>query len=148
MEALRVAVHHPEKVAGRLEGSFFASDLARAAYEELASAMTLHEAIESAPGQVGGLLAQLAAVPGDKDPEDVLRRLLDRAAVRALSELQRVARADDDARANTRIRDLFFALQQLRSVDTGPAEAARLAEAEGQLLALLGAGFRAQLGTG
>jgi DNA primase len=148
MEALRVAVHHPEKVAGRLEGNFFASDLARAAYEELASAMTLHEAIESAPAQVGGLLAQLAAVPGDKDPEDVLRRLLDRAAVRALAELQRVARADDDARANTRIRDLFFALQQLRSVDAGPEEAARLAEAEVQLLALLGAGVRAQLGTG
>lgn len=154
MEALRVAVHHPEKAVGRLEPRFFSSDVARSAYEELASAMTLHDAIESAAPPVASLLAQLAAVEGSEDPDDVMRRLLDRAAVRALAELQRAARADggSDPDAGARLaretRELQLALQAMRSVEPGPAEAGRLAEAEQQLLALLGAGAGTPLGAG
>jgi DNA primase len=143
MEALRVAVHHPEKVAGHFDARLFSSELARAAYAELASAMTLHGAIESSPPQVADLLSQLAALDTSVDPEDVVRRLVDRAAVRALLELQRAARSADDvdapARAQLaeRARALQFALQDLRSFEPGPEDSARLVAAQQQLLALL-----------
>jgi hypothetical protein len=154
MEALRVAVHHPEKAVGRLGPGFFSSEVARSAYEELASALTLHDAMESAPPAVAALLAQLAAVEGSEDPDDVLRRILDRAAVRALAELQRAARADggSDPDAGARLaketRQLQLALQALRSLEPGPAAAGRLAEVEQHLLVLLGAGAGTPLGTG
>lgn len=154
MEALRVAVHHPEKVVGRLDTMFFSSELACAAFEELASAMTLHEAIESGAPPVAALLTQLAVDPGTADADDVLRRLLDRTAVRALSELQRAARAEAasepgaGADLEARARGLQLALQALRSLEPGPTEAARLAEAEEQLLALLRTGAGAPVATG
>lgn len=144
IEALRAAVHHPEKVAGRLDANFFGSDLARAAFDELASAMTLHAAIESAPPEVADLLSRLAALDTGVDPDDVVCRLLDRAAVRALSELQRAARSSDDdvdqpARAQlaASAKALQLALQDLRSVEPGPDQGGRLLAAEAQLIALL-----------
>ena len=137
MEALRVAVHHPEKVAGRLDARLFGSELARTAYAELASAMTLHDAIESSPPQVADLLSQLAALDTSLDPDGEVLRLLDRAAVRALSELQRAARSADDLDSSERTRALQFALQDLRSLEPGPEDSARLVAAQQQLLALL-----------
>lgn len=92
LEALRLAVHCPEKVVGRLNVALFASGLARAAYEHLASAMTLHAAIESASPEVADLLSRLSVVEPTEDPDDVVRRLLHRAASRALAELTRRAR--------------------------------------------------------
>ncbi|MGH9107419.1 MAG: DNA primase [Acidimicrobiales bacterium] len=138
LEALRLAVHHPEKVVGRLDASLFRSDLARAAYEELASAMTLHGAIEGASPEIADLLGQLAVADSAEDPDDVLRRLVDRAAARELAELTRRARGAEDlvtlaARAGT----LQLALQALRTVEPGPGYEERVAGAERQLLALL-----------
>lgn len=149
MEALRVAVHHPEKVAGRLHARLFRSDLAREAFEELASAMTFHAALDAAAPQVADLLGQLAVADSKEDLDDVLRRLVDRAATGALAELRREARsagqlaggvvpasgslAELAARAST----LQLALQALRSVEPGPGYEGRLAGAERQLLGLL-----------
>ncbi|HTZ10227.1 MAG TPA: DNA primase, partial [Acidimicrobiales bacterium] len=48
LEALRLAVHQPEGVAHRLEPVLFGDALQRAAFEALASADDLHQAIESA----------------------------------------------------------------------------------------------------
>ena len=85
LEALRLVVHHPNEVAGRIDIDLFSSDLAREAFDELASAMTLPDAIEAAAPQVADLLAQLAVEDTEEDMGDVLRRLVERAASRALA---------------------------------------------------------------
>src|SRR5260370_23916646 len=64
-----------------------------AAFRSLASASTLHEAIGSADPDVAQLLQRLAVEEAGEDIDDVLARLIDRAAQRALLELQREARA-------------------------------------------------------
>ena len=144
LEALRVAVHHPEKVAGRLDVALFSSDLGRAAFGELASAMTLHAAIEGAPPEVADLLGQLAVVDSREDADDVLRRLVDRAATSALADLTREARSgapaggDADLSAiSARTSLLRFTLEELRSVEPGPDYEERLSGVEQRLLALL-----------
>jgi DNA primase len=141
MEALRLVVHHPMEVAERIHIDLFGSDLAREAFEQLASAMTLTDAIEAATPQVADLLAQLAVEDTVEDPEDVLRRLVEQAASRALEELRRDARSatpslshDELSKRSGRLR---LALEALRSVDAGPDYEKRVDEAERQLLALL-----------
>jgi DNA primase len=145
MEALRLAVHHPEQVAGRLDVALFGSDLARSAFAELASAVTLHGALEAADPQVADLLAQLAVIESAEEPDDVLRRLLDRAAATALNDLTRQARSSAVSAAtgselsalSARVSGLQLAVQAMKSVEQGPGYESRLAEAEGRLLALL-----------
>jgi DNA primase len=137
LEALRLAVHQPETVAGLLDVALFGSDLGRAAYEHLASAMTLHDAIEGAPAAVADLLGQLAVVDSALQPYDVLRRLLDGAAVRALAEVQRLARTSGEVQLSSRGAPLRLALEALRSLEPGPGYQGSLADVEHQLLALL-----------
>jgi len=143
MEALRLAVHSPEQVAGRIDAEFFSSGLARSAYEALAGAMTLHEAMDAATTEVAGLLSELAASDVEANPDDVVRRLLDRAALRALSDLERSARAvegsgaEREAELASRATALRLALEELRSLEAGPGQGERLARAEEHLLRLL-----------
>jgi DNA primase len=141
LEGLRLVVHHPTEVAGRIDIGLFSSDLAREVFEELASAMTLADAIEAAAPDVADLLAQLAVEDTVEDPGDVMRRLVEQAATRALDELRRDARsATPSAGPNElagRSGRLRLALEALRSVEPGPDYEKRLDEAEGQLLALL-----------
>ena len=141
LEALRLAVHHPEKVAGRLDAVLFSSELARATFVELAGAMTLHGAIGSAAPEVADLLSQLAVVDSNLDADDVVRRLVEQGASRALVELRREARSSAPSSSHAelakRTGTLQHALQALRSVEPGPDYQARLDEAEHLLLALL-----------
>jgi hypothetical protein len=141
LEALRLAVHRPAQVAGRLDPALFSSDLARATFAELARAMTLHGAIESAPPEVADLLGQLAVVDSKEEADDVLRRLVEQAAARALAELRREARSSAPSSSHAelakRTATVQLQLQALRSVEPGPDYEARLAEAERLLLALL-----------
>jgi DNA primase len=141
LEALRLAVHHPEKIEGRLDIALFSSALAGAVYAELASAMTLHEAIEAAAPEVADLLGQLAVEDTQEDPDDVLGQLIAQAAARALAELRREARSSTPERSHSelagRSASLRHALEAMRSVDPGPDYVARLAGAERHLLALL-----------
>ncbi len=141
LEALRLAVHRPDQVAGRLDPAMFSSDLALATFSELARAMTLHDAIESAPPDVADLLGQLAVVDSQEDADDVLRRLVEQAATRALEELRREARSSSPSSSHAelarRTATVQLGLQALRSVEPGPDYKARLAGAERQLLALL-----------
>jgi DNA primase len=141
LEALRLVVHRPMEVAERVHLDLFGSDLAREAFDQLASAMTLTDAIDAATPQVADLLAQLAVEDTVEDAEDVLRRLVEQAASRALEELRRDARSatpsvshDELSKRSGRLR---LALEALRSVDAGPDYEKRLADAERQLLALL-----------
>jgi DNA primase len=141
LEALRLAVHHPERIEGRLDIALFSSALAGAVYAELASAMTLHEAIESAAPEVSDLLSQLAVEDTKEDADDVLGQLIAQAAARALAELRREARSSTPERSHSelagRSASLRHALEAMRSVDPGPDYVARLAGAERHLLALL-----------
>jgi len=141
LEALRLVVHHPDEVAGRIDISLFSSELAREAFGELASAMTLPDAIEGADAPVADLLAQLAVEDTIEDIGDVLRRLAEQAATRALEDLRRDARSaapslshDELAKRSGQLR---LALEALRSVEPGFDYEKRLADAERQLLALL-----------
>ncbi|HEX2042377.1 MAG TPA: DNA primase [Acidimicrobiales bacterium] len=96
VEALRVAVHHPEAVTGRLHQSLFADEVALAAWRALASAGSLHDAIAAAEPSAAALLQRLAVEETDTDPADVLARLADQAGQRALAQLEAAARRDDD----------------------------------------------------
>jgi DNA primase len=142
-EALLLAVHCPESIAGRIEASFFGSSLARAAYERLAEAMTLHEAIGGSSDEVAALLSELAASEPVASADDVVRRLVDRAAVRALAELERSARAAGDldvaaeAELAGKAKALKLALEELRSVEAAPGQEEALAKVEAHLLTLL-----------
>lgn len=137
LEALRLAVHRPEEVVGRLDAGLFGSDLGRAAFEQLASAMTLHDAIEGAEPEVADLLGQLAVVDSTEQLSDVLRGLLDRAATRALADIQSQARSSGEVQLAARAAPLRLALEALRSIEPGPGYESGLAEVEHQLVALL-----------
>jgi DNA primase len=92
LEALRLTVHRPEAVVGRLEEGLFADQRYRAGFLALSSATTLHEAISSAEPEVADLLQRLAVEDTDEDPDDVMIRLLERSGARVLTDLQRQAR--------------------------------------------------------
>jgi DNA primase len=141
LEALRLVVHRPTEVADRIDIGLFSSELARETFEQLASAMTLADAIESASPEVADLLAQLAVEDTVEDPGDVLRRLAEQAATRALGELRRDARSAAPSAGHNELAErsgrLRLALEAVRSVEPGPDYEKRLDEAESQLLALL-----------
>jgi DNA primase len=99
LEALRLAVHRPDLVAGRFEPFLFVDPDQRRAFEALLTATSLNEAIESAPGPAGALLRRVAveepvfADEGSDPVAPVVAQLI-RAAVRgALARLQAELRA-------------------------------------------------------
>jgi DNA primase len=96
IEALRLAIHRPEDVADRLEPVLFSDAVQRAAFDELASASTLHEAIARADPDVAALLERLAVEDARADADEIVTRLVDLAACRALAELESDARTSDD----------------------------------------------------
>ncbi|MBV9660793.1 MAG: DNA primase [Acidimicrobiales bacterium] len=87
-EALRLAVHRPEAVAARLEGVLFSHPLARSTFDVLTQSATLHEAIERADPLSADLLQRLAVEESYAEPDDVIIRLVERAAARELRELK------------------------------------------------------------
>ncbi|HUE60288.1 MAG TPA: DNA primase, partial [Acidimicrobiales bacterium] len=88
LEALRLAVHRPEEVAARLEAILFEHPLARAAFDVLSEASTLHDAVEAADPQTADLLQRLAAEDAITSADDVMKRLAERAGQRAMRDLQ------------------------------------------------------------
>ncbi len=94
--ALSLAVHQPEAVAHLLHEVLFVDPVELAAYRALASAATLHDAVESAEPEVGELLLRLAVDEvADADAEAVVGRLVDEAACRVLAQLEVDAQAGD-----------------------------------------------------
>ncbi len=122
LEALRLAVHRPGAVVGRLEGLLFVDPVQRQAFEALVGTDSLGHAIEHAPPDAAQLLRRIAVeepLPADGalgDPgEAVVHQLIREATRRALSELGQRARttpdalaaaAADAARARLRLEDL------------------------------------------
>jgi DNA primase len=95
IEALRLAVHRPEEVADRLEAVLFSNAIQRAGFEALASSATLHEAIDRAEPAAAALLERLAVEDTDANADEVVTRLVELAALRALAELESDARASE-----------------------------------------------------
>ena len=131
LEALRLAVHHPEKVASRLEPVLFVHPLSRSAFAALSSATTLHEAIESADPQTADLLQRLAVEESDTDPDDVMIRLVERAVRRELHRLEadmRQSLPEQQAGYVPTIAWLKLALETIRADDVTDRPAAVEAE--------------------
>ncbi|HEV3401804.1 MAG TPA: DNA primase [Acidimicrobiales bacterium] len=96
VEALRLAVHQPEQMAGRLHEALFEDDVVLSAWRALASTSSVHEAIAAADPSAAALLQRLAVEETDTEADDVLARLADEAGQRALARLEAAARNDDD----------------------------------------------------
>jgi DNA primase len=95
IEALRLAVHRPEEVADRIESVLFSNEVQRAGFEALASSTTLHEAIDGAEPAAAALLERLAVEDTDANADEVVTRLVELAALRALADLESQARASE-----------------------------------------------------
>jgi hypothetical protein len=95
-----VAVHHPERVASRLHDVLFTDPTILAGYRALCRSTTLHEAIEGAMAgaepDAAALLHRLAVEDDEADPDDVMARLAEEAARRAIADLDATARQSAD----------------------------------------------------
>jgi hypothetical protein len=131
LEALRLAVHHPEQVADRLELVLFAHPLARACFLALSTATTLHDAIAAADPQAADLLQRLVVEDSAAELDDVMGRVAERAGHRAVRHLEAEMRqadpADQAAFAPT-IAWLKLTLESLRGDDPAARTAAWEAE--------------------
>ena len=116
---LLLAVHEPESVADLLDEVLFGDDIELAAYRALASAATLHEAIEQADPDAAELLQRLAVEEVDVEAEDVLALLVADVAQRSVHDLEAEARVSDDplAAAET-VGWLKLRLEELREGET------------------------------
>jgi DNA primase len=94
--ALGLAVHEPEAIADLLHEVLFVDPVELAAYRALATAATLHEAVETAEPEAAELLLRLAVDEVvDADAGAVVGRLVDEAVSRVLAGLEIDARGTD-----------------------------------------------------
>jgi len=116
IEALRLAIHHPETVVGRLEEVLFLDELHVAAYRALAASTTLHEAIERTDPAAATLLQRLSVEETEAEADDVVALLADRAGQRVLAEVDSASRADESRFAELVpvVSWLKLTLEQLR----------------------------------
>jgi DNA primase len=119
---LGLAVHRPETVADLLDEVLFTDEVELAAYRALASASTLHEAIDVADPEAAELLQRLAVEEVDVDPDDVLSLLVSEAAQRARQEVEQAARASADPLAAAELHGwLKLRIEESREPDTRKA---------------------------
>ncbi|HEY3237961.1 MAG TPA: DNA primase [Acidimicrobiia bacterium] len=116
VEALRVAVHAPELVAGRIRAEVFGEPVAREAFVALASSATFHEALGRAMGAAADLLERLAVEdpPWGENPDayatSVLVQVTEAAAERRLRVMVRAG--DDRASELKHLLDELVAARQ------------------------------------
>jgi DNA primase len=96
-EALLLAIHRPAEAAPLLDEVLFADELHAAAFRALASAQTLHEAIERADPAAADLLQQLAVEDSEAEALDVASRLADNVVAVELSRLDAEMRHSEEA---------------------------------------------------
>jgi predicted transcriptional regulator len=85
-------VHQPEAISGRLSEALFEGELSARAYRARTGASSLYEAIAGADPDVADLLQRFAVEDANEDVDAVMIELIDRAARRVISELEREAR--------------------------------------------------------
>jgi hypothetical protein len=99
MEALRLLVARPDEIAAQLAEALFGDPDLAAAYRAVVATPTLADAVASL-GEGGSaaadVLQRIAVEETDAEVDDVLTRLVDEAAGRALAALQAEARVADD----------------------------------------------------
>ena len=95
-EALQLAVHQPDGVAGRLHATLFGDPVHREAFEALEHAGEVVEACDLVSEPAAQLLHRLAVDAGNASVEDVLARVARLTASRAMNNLRRLAASADD----------------------------------------------------
>ncbi|HET9441785.1 MAG TPA: hypothetical protein VFO65_00605, partial [Acidimicrobiales bacterium] len=128
IEALRLAVHHPDTVAQRLEGVLFTDEVHLAAFQALCAAPTLDQAIAQARPDAAALLQRLAVEEAGADPDDVIRLLVAAAVQRVISRLRA------DARASAAPTDYAPTIAWLKVTGERLWDDATSVEASGQLV--------------
>ncbi|MFZ4516327.1 MAG: DNA primase [Acidimicrobiia bacterium] len=109
LEALRVALHEPERIADALDTPLFGDPIAIRAFDALATAHTVHGALDSVDGATRSVLERIAVEEPDlgDDPEayvaELIANLGETAGSRRVREL--AAAGDDDAVVGKRIVD-------------------------------------------
>jgi DNA primase len=131
LEALRLVVHNPASVAGRLQPLLFSDERQRAAFATLSTAGDLHEAIRRAEDDspdVAVLLRRLAVEEPAADADDVVVQLVWIASRRALADLESQVRLSPDALATLApvAAHVSLDVQNLEERDTAIVTADRL----------------------
>ena len=117
-EALKVAIHDPDQVAGKLHEVLFRDPAHHDAFLALASAAALADAIDAAPPDAADLLRRLAVEESEAEPADVLAGLVRVAANAAAIRLnQAVADGADHAVLSPTIAWLKQTREQLVDED-------------------------------
>ncbi len=130
-EAIRLAIHRPDEVEGRIHPGLFGDPVRREAYVALEADGLLGAGDRAGP-RAAALLRRLAVDPSDADTDDVLAGLARLAGRRTLDDLRRVQRAldatdEEKAHAVASIAPLKLLVERLDERDTRE-------EAIGQLL--------------
>jgi len=116
VEALRLAVQHPESVPSYMDEVLFAHEVTRAAFTALAGAETLAGAVEGAQDDAAVLLRRLAVEEDSgADPVGVVCLLIRHTAERTMAALEAQARASQS------IVDLTWPKHRIEDLDDGVA---------------------------
>ena len=95
-EALQLAIHRPEEVAGRLHATLFGDPVHREAFKALSDEQTVAAASDQVSPSAARLLHRLAVDAGHATVDDVLARVARLTAGRAMNDLRRTAASADD----------------------------------------------------
>jgi DNA primase len=131
LEALRLAVHDPDRIGERLERFLFIDELQARAFDALASAETISQAIalvdEDDP-EVASLLRRLTVEESAADADDCVVQLIRAAAHRSLVALQAEARLEPQrvAEVAADTGQVALDLERIGTSDAGLEAADRL----------------------
>ena len=95
-EALQLAIHRPDEVAGSLHATLFGDPARREAFEALMDEGGVVAASDRVSPQAARLLHRLAVDEGHATVEDVLARVARLSTRRAMNDLRRMAASTDD----------------------------------------------------
>ena len=115
VEALRLMIHRRAEIEGWLRPVLFADRRTRIAYEALAAADSVGEAVAGASPGLASFLSQLSMEETPSDPLDVAQGVLRAAASRALSAAEADSRRAEDPLAYAEVISwLTLRLSELR----------------------------------
>ncbi len=121
-QALRLLLHDRELIAKRLAPVLFESALHREALHAILETSSVHEAVALGDPDVGDLIGALVVGELNEDADDLVARLVDRAAGRVLRTMQVEARqSSDPASYGETIAWLKLQTQDLRDMFTAPS---------------------------
>jgi DNA primase len=131
LEALRLAVHDPDRIGERLERFLFIDDLHARTFDALASSDTISQAIaqvDDEDPEVATLLRRLTVEESAADADDCVVQLIRAAAHRSLVALQAEARLEPQrvAEVAADAGQVALDLEQIGTSDAGLEAADRL----------------------